>query len=152
MEQLITAKLMTEYLGISYQTLDKWCREGLLGTEHTQKLGHGRSRQFGLADVVLARLLREILSFGGSFGRARSLSRMFHINMKKSGPENVVLTLKAGQDASFLLTLDFRDSIDHLHESITAIPVKAVYEDVKKVFPQLDTPKSWRQGDENASS
>ena len=146
MKQNLTAKMMTKYLKISYQGLDKWCREGLLGEKHAQSMGHGKSRQFGLADVVLGRLLKEIFSFGCSFDRARNLARMFHINMKNEGPRNVVLTLKAGRNAQFLITREFKDSIEHLHESILAIPVVAVFKDARQNFPQLEVPASWKIG------
>jgi DNA-binding transcriptional MerR regulator len=69
--------------GMTYRQLDYWCSTRLLVPSKSPAKGSGTSREFGLPDVVAARVLIQLRGQGFSLQQLRKVTRELSRNRRK---------------------------------------------------------------------
>ena len=89
--------------GLTYRQIDYWCTTGLLQPSAAEGKGRGSSRRFFFADLITARVLIQMKSYGFSLQQLRKVSAAISKNRNTFknplvGQKLVILPDEKGQD------------------------------------------------------
>jgi hypothetical protein len=73
-----TVKLLLDFLGVKYQTINAWLKNGLFNPEKFKDPGRGNKRTFSFEDVFMAKVAHEVLMCTKSYEIAKAVLNEFH--------------------------------------------------------------------------